>query len=93
MILTPDDMARCHAIRAPREAMAAIVAAVAAETGITEAEIMGTRRWANVSAARQLVFYIAHREGMSLPVIGQLFDRDHTTVWHGIKAEKARRGE
>lgn len=92
-ILTACDIARCAAIRAPRDAIAAIVAEVSAATGISETDIMGTRRWANVSAARQLVWFIAHRNGVSLPAIGAVFDRDHTTVWHGVRAEMARRGE
>ncbi len=92
-MLTPADLARCDAIRAPHDAIAAIVAEVSEATGISATDIMGTRKWAQISAARQMVYYIAHRNGMSLPEIGRAFGRDHTTVLHGINAEKARRGE
>lgn len=93
MILTPADIARCEAIRAPHDAIAAIVAEVSAATGISANEIMGRKKWGQISAARQMVYYIALRNGLSLPAIGRVFGRDHTTVLHGINAEKARRGE
>ncbi len=92
-MLTASDLARCRAIRAPGDAVAAIVEAVAAETGISAADIRGTRRWANISAARQVVYYAAHRDGVSVPQIAAAMGRDASTVQHGIKAERERRGE
>lgn len=40
---------------------------------------------------RQFVYTVLRREGLSLAVIGHLFDRDHSTVLAGIRAFKDER--
>lgn len=63
-----------------------IVAATAREAGIIQSLITSDRRDAKIVCWRNAVFYIAHNEmGMSLPVIGQCMNRDHTTVLHGVR--------
>lgn len=67
-----------------------ILSAVAKSYGIAETEIRGYSRQAPIVAARQRVMYLANQAGMSLPQIGRLLRRDHSTVKHGIDREAAR---
>ena len=62
-------------------------------TGIPMAVLVGENRAKHIAHARQLAYYIAHREGFTLPEIGRVFRRDHTTVLHGVRQESIRRGE
>ena len=96
--LSPADLAACYACseEGAREAVLAIVEAVAAAipNGVTVAAILGKYRGkASVARARQIVMYIADRDGISHSAIGRALGRDHSSVGHGVKAEKARRGE
>lgn len=93
MNLTPADLARCNEIANGPALVHAIVAEVAQHTNFTPAEIIGARRWANLAAARQLVYFIANERGVTLAQIGLAMNRDTSTVIYGIKAEQARRGE
>jgi chromosomal replication initiation ATPase DnaA len=93
MNLLPEDIARCERIRSPEAGILEVVYAVADQTGVSINEILGDRRWANVVAARHLVYFIADREGYTLAAIGRAVGgRDHTTIIHGINAKKRRRG-
>lgn len=50
-------------------------------------EMMSKRRERSVARPRQIAMYLAkHLTTKSLPDIGRAFNRDHTTVLHGIKA-------
>ena len=62
-------------------------------TGANYAAIMGPNRAAHLCRVREVIYYIATREGFSLPQIGRVFGRDHTTILSGLRNEKARRGE
>lgn len=68
-----------------------IVCLVAADHGLTSADLYGRSRTRRVVAARQAAMLAVRRQtDMSLSEIGRLFDRDHTTVLHGIRrAEQA----
>ncbi len=69
-----------------------IMHAVAAQYGLSVAEIKGNRRAAKVARPRQMAMLIA-REGipnLSLPQIAKRFCRDHTTIMHGIRAARKR---
>ncbi len=69
-----------------------IMHAVAAQYGLSVAEIKGNRRAAAVARPRQMAMLIA-REGipnLSLPQIAKRFCRDHSTIMHGIKAARKR---
>ena len=93
-ILSPEDVRRCRDIvlrDADRVAM--IVSAVAEATGIHSKAILGVRRDKATAQARQLVMYIARREGLTFEAIAYQLRRDHTTILHGVRAEKKRRGE
>lgn len=53
--------------------------------GLPVAELTGRNRSAKIALPRQIVMYVMREElGASLPQVGQILDRDHTTVMHGI---------
>lgn len=96
--LTETDTARAEAIFASipsgRElAILEIAEEVSDATGIPVGVLTGENRAKYIAHARQLAYYIAHREGFTLPEIGRVFRRDHTTVLHGVRQESIRRGE
>jgi chromosomal replication initiation ATPase DnaA len=93
--LTGEDMARCREIVGTGSAVVLSIAdLVSEETGIRLAEIYGHSRVPKVVMARQLVMYICYeRHGLSYPAIGHALNRDHSTVLHGVRAERIRRGE
>ena len=93
-ILTAADLARCEAISPRRKTpMAEIVRAVSEATGIKATDIYGHGRTEDVAQARQIVMHACAQHGMKAIVIAKLLDRDISTVLHGIRAEKERRGE
>jgi chromosomal replication initiator protein len=52
----------------------------------TQSEIIGKSRDKNVSTARQIIMYLWHKNfGLSLPIIGKMLKRDHTTILHGTQ--------
>ena len=64
--------------------------------GISSKMIWGVSRDRVTAMARQEIWWRArhdsfYRTSLSLPVIGRLSRRDHTTVLHGIGAHAARR--
>ncbi len=70
----------------PRQYRLSVIGAVANRRGIPVRAIMGRDRTPLVSAARQeAMAEIRARFGDSLPRIGKLFGRDHTTVLAGIR--------
>lgn len=92
MILSPSDLARCSQIAEHGAGVVKpIVDAVADATGVEARLIYGQRRTAQVAQARQLVYYLASKQGVPLAVIGRAMHRDHTTVLHGVRAEEMRR--
>ena len=92
--LSSEDIIRCRAIAtAEIGIIRGIAAEVAESTGVPHKAIMGVRRDARTVQARQLVMYIARRQGLSFERIGYAMCRDHSTVVHGVRAEEKRRGE
>lgn len=90
--LTTDDLSQCGAIRFRRNAvLEEILREVAAATGIPGHEICGRGRTAPVARARQIAYFVAAQKGVTQTRIGEFFNRDHTTVGHGIRVEAARR--
>lgn len=72
-------------------AIAEVAAFVAAYHGLTLAQLRGESRRAHIVAARHQAFYICHKQlCRSLPKIGRYFNRDHTTVLHGIRKVEER---
>jgi hypothetical protein len=59
---------------------------VAKRYGLTRAEIRGDSRRAIYIKPRHIAMYLCVRvAGMSFPHTGRMFNRDHTTVLHGVK--------
>ena len=71
--------------------MAEILAEVAARHCLPIAALTGRRMTRDVAWARQEAMWeMRTRTRHSTVVIGNLFNRDHTTVMHGVKAHEAR---
>jgi hypothetical protein len=70
-----------------------IIREVAAQHGFSAAELIGPRRQVQLVAARfEAMWRIkTERPDMSLPMIGRLFHRDHTTILHGTRVHERRR--
>ncbi len=63
-----------------------IVTDVARQTGITVGQLKGELRYANICRARHMAMWIIRRNtNLSLPLIGAIFDRDHTSVIHALR--------
>lgn len=59
---------------------------VARHLGVDEGELLGRGRSKEVAMARQILMYLLrHVCDLSLPQIGELLGRDHTTVIYGIE--------
>jgi chromosomal replication initiation ATPase DnaA len=92
----PTPWHRRKAPRAPRNtpsehAALAIAAAVASEQGVSLTEIRSPGRSADLLRARQQIAVEARRvAGASLPEIGRVINRDHTTVLHCLRRFAAR---
>lgn len=66
--------------------------AIAEKHGVTVQEIIGRRRFSNLIAARfEAVYEITKATGWSLPRIGRLFNRDHTTILHCLRVMEGRK--
>jgi chromosomal replication initiation ATPase DnaA len=71
---------------------AGIVDRISMESGISVSDILSTKRPRPIAHARQDAMLAIREElGWSLPRIGRIFGRDHTTVKHGIEAAGERR--
>lgn len=69
----------------------AIVVRVAQRHGVSSADILGKSRCRPIMAARQeAIYHVVVETGMSLPMIGRRFGRDHTTILHNFRAHKAK---
>lgn len=54
--------------------------------GLTKAEILGRRRSQNIAEARAVAYFLVRKYGLSLPAIGRIFGRDHSTILSGIRS-------
>lgn len=91
-MLDDGDMAAIQAAYGDRpRLLRQIVDDVAEATGVSAALILGESRVRRIARARQIVMFVAHRQGMSLTEIGQFLRRDHTSVLHGVQQEAERR--
>lgn len=64
-----------------------ILSEVAAMAGVSQKELVGPRRDKRLVRPRQLAMAVARTyTDASLPEIGRVFHRDHTTVIHAISA-------
>lgn len=64
-----------------------IICDVAIEHGVRVDDILGVTRNAKITKARHAAIYRARQErpDMSLPQIGRVFRRDHTSILHAIR--------
>lgn len=70
--------------------MREISEAVAARYGLPIEQLKGPDRKRSVAWARQEAFDAIYATGRySLPQIGRYFNRDHTTVLHGVRRVRA----
>lgn len=69
----------------PRLTVARIQQEVAYHYGLDPMEMISHRRTKAIACARQVAMYLArHMTTQSFPDIGRRFQRDHTTVIHGV---------
>lgn len=70
---------------------AEVIQAVAECGGVSAGSMLTSWRASHVARLRQLSMLIIRSEAcphMSLPDIARIFDRDHTTIIHGIRAAR-----
>lgn len=70
--------------------MSPVVRAVALECGLDVDDLIGPSRAAEIVRARQKAMWLCHRAGKKKTTIGRFFNRDHTTVLHGIRRHEER---
>jgi len=71
-----------------------ILQETAAYFSLTRADLVGKSRSRPLTNARHVAMYLVREcTGLSLLKIGELFERDHTTVMHGLKKVEALMGE
>lgn len=81
----PNDEARLGS--APAPTVASIQDAVASVLNVSRADLLSPRRNARITRARQLAMYLSRElTSLSLAQIARDFDRDHSTVLHGIRS-------
>jgi hypothetical protein len=77
-------------LRIRRPFIRTIIGTVAAHHGLSMIEICSDRRSPVVARPRQIAMYLAKVMTIeSMPKIGRVFGRDHTTVLHGVRRIKA----
>ena len=71
-----------------------LFAKVSEKYGVSKDELVGTKRNKDIANARHICIYLIRKAtDMSLPNIGKLFNRDHTTVLESTKLIEKRRAE
>jgi chromosomal replication initiator protein len=69
----------------------AITAAVCEHFALKQSDLRSRRRSRHIAGPRQVAMYLCRRLlGTSLPRIGEMFDRDHSTVFHAVEATEKR---
>jgi chromosomal replication initiator protein len=67
-----------------------VTRAVAQKHGISTIEIKSARQSKKIVTARnEAIYRIFCKTTFSLPLIGRLFNRDHTTIIHSLRRHKA----
>jgi hypothetical protein len=51
-------------------------------------DLISSSRKEYLKGPRRKIWAMLQREGLSLPQIGKMFNRDHTTILHGINATR-----
>ena len=82
------DMVRSEGSTLPTPSL--IISQVCKFYSVDEAVLRGTQRTKGITEARQMAMYLVRKlTNLSLPDIGQEFNRDHATVLHGIRKVEA----
>lgn len=89
--MTDADKRSADRLNPARATVRAIAKEVCGWTGHSFNAVMGRSQMADDCRVRDLVCFIAHRNGMSLPMIGRAFGRDHSTILLAVRREQARR--
>lgn len=67
----------------------AIIRVVIERTRIPAYELLGARRWKRVAQARGVAMTLCYDLlGFSMPEVGAIFNRDHTTVLHATRVHR-----
>jgi chromosomal replication initiation ATPase DnaA len=85
-------IAHIAAIRNRDNRMFIMAAWIAHKNGLTVDHFKAHDRHRPVAWPRQEFMLAAHEAGYSMPEIGRFLNRDHTTILHGIRQARARRG-
>lgn len=73
-------------VKAGGDRVAVICNDVCAQFGLTKAELTGNRRnYMHVHARRMAALRMSEELGMSLPMIGRILRKDHTTILRAIR--------
>jgi hypothetical protein len=83
-------MIEAHEMRVgamPNAIVRGVVDEVCAETGVSEEDLLSTRRTHEIARARMLAMRRLYDKGeeWSMPRVGRVFKRDHTTVLHALR--------
>lgn len=77
---------RAQRVLTPRAWEDQVLAQVARAYVVDDVEqLRGRSRDAHLTEARHVAWWILHTGGWSLPAIGELMHRDHTSVLHGVR--------
>ena len=74
----------------PRDQYLAIARYVCVTKEVTLGNVFARDRRPNVAEARQDIYLILHRRGLTMTQIGRLLGRERTTVRHGIQRAEQR---
>lgn len=90
--LTDEDLLRCRSIGAAQtQAVHDIIDQVASETGVNRSVLVGIRKSKTANAARQIVMFVALREGIPDTIVAKVMNRDRSTISAGAKREELAR--
>jgi chromosomal replication initiation ATPase DnaA len=88
--MTPDDIIASLGADLREQDLLPLVERIAAEHHVTADAVLGRSRSHSVARARKAVMVALRALGFSYPEIGQLLDRDNSTVARAIAPRKQR---
>lgn len=69
-----------------RERARVLAKRISKSYGVTAADILGRRRFAEIVLARHALYAELWHEGYGVAEIGRTLSRDHTTIIHGLRS-------
>ena len=80
------DFGERYIFEVPSSPINDVIKAVCDESGVTRNELLGPSRMATFVLARHVAMWLCSVKGISsLSEIGRVFNRDHTSVLHGVR--------